>query len=225
MTAPSDRQLVADYLLDLYGGDPFAAVREASNTHREAHGRDCGVYPSDPQKMRVLPTLVRATVARRILEIGAGLGYSALWLADAAGPEAQVETIDRFQAHVELGQRLAAHLGLAERIRFLKGEGVELLQTLSGPYDFIHDDGWFAEEPPYFQRMVDLVRPGGLLIMSNWFLLEDAIIGRPQMDWAQFAGPDWAAHVKAYAERLTSHPGLHVSFVIHPWLALAYKAG
>ncbi|HEU4760518.1 MAG TPA: hypothetical protein VFT91_11145, partial [Dehalococcoidia bacterium] len=70
MTQPSDRERLFDYLLRLYGGDPFAQVREASNTHREAHGgvdpallQECGVYPSDPQKMRLIGTIARAAGA------------------------------------------------------------------------------------------------------------------------------------------------------------------
>jgi predicted O-methyltransferase YrrM len=49
--------------------------------------------------MHLLGTIVRTTGARRVLEIGGGLGYSALWLADAVGLGGQVETIDRFAEH------------------------------------------------------------------------------------------------------------------------------
>ena len=174
--------------------------------------------------MRVLATLVRATGAQRILEIGCGLGYSALWLAEAAGPRASIETIDRFPEHIAPAERHAEDIGYARRIAFHQGEAQEILLRLSGPYDLIHDDGWFAEEPSYFQRMVDLLRPGGLMVMSNWFLLAHAITGKPDTDWSQFAGPDWATNVKAYARRLTSHPQLHVSLIMQPaWVALACK--
>ena len=74
--------------------------------------------------------------------------------------------------------------------------------------------------------MIDLLRPGGLLIMSNWFLLEQAVTGNLTMDWAQFAGPDWAEQVKSYARKLVAHPALHVSFLMSPsWVALAVKTG
>ena len=225
MPDPSDAELISSFLLDLYGGDPFASVYRASNEHREAHGPDCEVYPGAPVKMRFISTLVRATASRRILEIGCGLGYSALWLADAAGPEARVQTIDRFPEHAELARRSVAEGGLAERLEVLVGEGEQLLETLPGPYDLIHDDGWFAREPPYLERVVDLLR-GGLLVMSNWFLLRHALVGDATMDWSQFAGPDWATDVQAYAEKLSRHPRLHISFVMEPaWLGLAVRTG
>jgi predicted O-methyltransferase YrrM len=223
MTQPSDSERLESFLLDLYGGDPYAYVRDASNEHREAHGPECGVYPSDPIKMRLIATLVRALGAKRILEIGCGLGYSALWLADAAGPDGHVDTIDRFPEHVALSRRYAAEAGHSHRLQVIGGEGTDVLATLSGPYDLVHDDGWFAAEPPYLERMIDLTRPGSLIALSNWFLLEDAVTAKPQMDWSAFAGPDWADHVQAYARRLAAHPQLSLSFVLRPWLALAVK--
>lgn len=223
MTQPSDSERLESFLLDLYGGDPYAHVRQASDEHREAHGPACGVYPSNPIKMRLIATLVRALGAKRILEIGCGLGYSALWLADAAGPDGHVDTIDRFPEHVALSRRYATEAGHSHRLQVIEGEGTDILATLSGPYDLIHDDGWFAAEPPYLERMIDLTRPGGLIALSNWFLLEDAVTGKPQMDWSAFAGPDWADHVQAYARRLAAHPQLSLSFVLRPWLALAVK--
>ena len=221
---------VRAHLLDLYGGDPFARVYEESNSHREDHARtlsggvqECGVYPSEAVKMRVLATLVKATATKRILEIGSGLGYSALWLADAVGTDGAVDTIDRFPQHAELARRFSAEFGL-ERIRVLLGEADVVLRELTGPYDLVHDDGWFGQRPSYYDRVVELLRPGGLWILSNWFLLDQAITGNTSMDWEQFAGPQWADDVKAYARTLTFDPRLYVSFIMQPsWLALAYK--
>src|SRR3990170_8212655 len=221
MADPSDAELLSSFLLDLYGGDPFAAVYGASNEHREAHGPDCDVYPSVPVKMRLLASIVRTAGAHRILEIGCGLGYSARWLAEAAGPDGRVETIDRFPEHVALARRYVEEAGLAGRIEVTEGEGANILQALAGPYDVIHDDGWFAHEPAYFDRMIDLLRPGGLLLISNFFLVEQAVTGRTTMDWSEFAGPDWAEQVKSYARKLVAHPALHVSFLMSPsWVAL-----
>jgi len=226
MSEPADSQRLASFLLDLHGGDPFARVRQESERHREAHGPACGVYPSDPLKARLLATLVRATAAKRILEIGGGLGYSALWLADATGPGGRVETIDRFPEHVALARRYVEEAGLGERIQVIEGEGAGVLPALNGPYDLIHDEGWFGAEPPYFDCMLELLRPGGLLVASSWFLLEAAVTGVSDKDWSQFAGPDWKANVMAYARKLAAHPALHTSFVLRDWLygvALAVK--
>ena len=231
MAEREERERVNDYLLDLYGGDRFARVYEASNAHREEHAlilaggvRQCGVYPSEAVKMRVLAALVQAVGAKRLLEIGCGLGYSALWLADAASSGATVDTIDRFPEHTQLASGFVAEFELSQRVRVLLGEGGDILAGLNGPYDFIHDDGWFGHQPEYYHRVVELLRHGGLWVLSNWFLLEQAITGKTTMDWAQFAGPRWGEDIKAYARALTSDPRLYVSYIMQPsWVALAFK--
>jgi predicted O-methyltransferase YrrM len=231
MPDTTDADRLNSYLLDVYGADPFAAVYEASEAHRRQHAamlpggeQECGVYTSDPLKMRLLATLARAVGPRRSLEIGGGLGRSALWLADAMGMAGQLETIDRFAEHVELIERFAEQYDLAGRIVAIHGEAEDVLKSLTGPYDLIYDDGWFGEQPAYYDRMVELLRPGGLMIMSNWFLLEQAFRESPDVDWAQFAGPHWRDKVRAYAEALASDSRLQVSFNIRPaWVCLGYK--
>ncbi|HEY5640360.1 MAG TPA: class I SAM-dependent methyltransferase [Dehalococcoidia bacterium] len=225
-----EQERLSSFLLDLYGPDPFAEIRAASESHRVAHAasltggeQECGVYPSDMLKMRVFVTVARATGSRRVLEIGGGLGYSALWLADAIGEDGHVETIDRFPEHIEEIDGYAERFGLMDRVTALQGEGAELLRDLQGPYDLIHDDGWFAVQPPYYERLAGLLRPGGLLVMSNWFLLEHAATGQSPVDWAEFAGPSWADDVKAYAGRLSADERYDVSFVQRPALALARR--
>lgn len=218
------------FLLDLYGPDPFAAVRAASDEHRRAHApslqggeQECGVYPSDPVKMRALSAIIRSNGATSILEIGSGLGYSALWLATAAGEDATVQSIDRFAEHAELARAFAEDFGLAGRVEVIEGEGAAVLERLRGPYDAIHDDGWFASRPAYYDRLASLLRPGGLLAMSNWFLLEHAVTGESPVDWSLFAGESWADDIKNYARTLAADPRFDVSFIPRPSFAIAVR--
>jgi predicted O-methyltransferase YrrM len=218
------------YVLGLYGDDRFAEVRTASGGHRLLHAaslpggeQECGVFPSDQLKMRVIAQLVRATGARRILEIGAGLGYSAFWMARATGPQGHIETIDRFPEHIAELNAFARRFGLADRVAAIEGEGDATLSTLSGPYDLIHDDGWFAKQPAYYDGMIDLLRPGGLLVMSNWFLLENAVTGTSDVDWSLYAGPTWADDIRSYAAVLVADTRLEVSFIPKPAMALAVR--
>ncbi len=104
----SDPDRLDDFLLSLHGADPFAEVADASEAHRVEHAstlfggeQECGAFPSSALKMRLLAAIGRATNAKRVLEIGGGLGYSALWFADLVGEDGRVETIDRFSEHVE----------------------------------------------------------------------------------------------------------------------------
>lgn len=223
MTDSKQREDVNAHLLEFYGGDPFDALIHEAEVHRAFHGPECGLFPAGPHVMRFVAALVRASHAKRILDIGTGFGYSALWLAEAAGSGARVEAIDRFQEHLSVARRFAEQAGLSERIEFILGEASEVLMQLAGPYDLVHDDGWFAYQPTYFERMVELLKPAGLLTMPNWFLLEDALTGTPRRDWSEFAGSAWVEATLTYARRLAMDSRLYVTWSLSPPLGVAVK--
>src|SRR5205823_5184430 len=129
----------------------------------------------------------------------------------------------RFAEHINAAQRFAEIAGLAQRLRFISGEADDILRDVNEVYDLVHDDGWFAAQPSYFDRMVELLKPGGLLTMPNWFLLIDAITMRGHDTWATFAGPSWEAAILGYAEHLANDPRLHVTWTVSPPLAVGLK--
>jgi len=222
-TVSSDPSRISTYLANLLGPDPYIQIRQASFDHREAHGEDCDVHPSNPLSMRLLYALVRGCRAERVLEIGCGLGYSAAWLAEAAGPRGKVLTIERDPVHADLAQEMLKEAGLDDRIQILRGEANEVVKALNGRYRLIYDDAWFMAEPKYFERVVDLLHPGGLLVLANWFPLADAIADDSDTDWARSFGADWAELIQAYASNLASDRRLRMAFSLDPWLGLAVK--
>lgn len=149
--------------------DPFAHVAAAAAQHLEDHG--CDAYPSTIDAPLVA-TYARAIGARRILELGCGLGYSALWLAHGGGPQARVQTIERVAEHRDLAAKTFRVAGMADRVEILAGDGAAILAELKGPYDLIYADGDIGEyslDLPHFER---LLRVGGVLASANLFLDE-----------------------------------------------------
>lgn len=146
--------------------DRFRHIKEASNQHRRKHG--CDVYPSDDGP--TLGVLAAASHARRLLEVGCGLGYSALWLAYGAGKDALVETIEHVSQHAELARGHFHAEGMTDRLKVHEGRAVSVLQRLQSPYDLIYFDGDPAESLADLKQFERLLRPGGLLISANLFL-------------------------------------------------------
>lgn len=208
-------------LMRLAGGDPFESVREASETHQREHG--CGLHTAGPEVMQLAASYVLANNARSILDLGCGLGYSTMWLARAAGEDGLVIGIDSDDSHVAGARRYAEEAGLGSTTRFIVGDVTEVLSTLSGPFDAIHDDAWFGPAPRHLETMISHLRTGGVLTMPNWFLLVDAITGRPRNDWEAYAGPAWAADARAYAEQLAGRRDLSVNWITDPPLGVAVK--
>jgi predicted O-methyltransferase YrrM len=95
--------------------DPFEHVRLESHDHRELHGAGCSVFPTSSGPL--LSVLAAAAAAERILEVGCGLGYSALCFA--RGSNRIVETIERDAEHARLAEETIVREGFADRIRIL----------------------------------------------------------------------------------------------------------
>ena len=141
--------------------DPWQHVRRETDQHRSAHG--CWAYPHADG--RLIGVLAAATDAKRILELGTALGYSALWLAHGAS-SAHVDTIERDPEHIALARRAIAAAGLEARITVHKGEFSDVTPTLRAGYDVAFFDG-YAPALPELDGLKALLRPGGLLISAN----------------------------------------------------------
>jgi predicted O-methyltransferase YrrM len=141
--------------------DPFAAVREATLRHRARHG--CGAYPYDNGPL--LGTLAAATGAKRILELGCALGYTALSFAHGA-PKAKIDTVERDPEHVRLARENIAAAGFDRRITVHEGDFAKVLPALEPGYDVAFFDG-HTPVPALHKAVHGLLKPGGLLITAN----------------------------------------------------------
>src|SRR5579872_2126946 len=141
--------------------DPFAAVREATLKHRASHG--CGAYSYDNGPL--LSALAAAANARRVLELGTALGYTALSFARGA-PQAVVDTIERDPEHVRLAREQVDAHGMEGHIVVHEGEFASVLPSLDPGYDVIFFDG-FTPARPLLKELRRLLRARGLLISAN----------------------------------------------------------
>jgi predicted O-methyltransferase YrrM len=141
--------------------DPFAAVREATLAHRASHG--CGAYPYNNGAL--LGALAASANARRVLELGTALGYTALWLAKGA-PEAVIDTIERDAEHVRLAREQVEVHGMAGHIVVHEGEFGQVLRRLDPGYDVAFFDG-STPSRPLLRDLRRLLRAHGLLISAN----------------------------------------------------------
>ena len=149
---------VADWIrAETRAHDRYASVFDASERHRIEHGGDCDVYPSSSGPL--LGAIAAAANARRILEIGCGLGYSALWLADGAGPGATIETCEKSAPHAELARRHFDAYEVGARIVIHFGPALDMLAKLGDPFDLIFADGDPDEYLADLDHFLRLLRP------------------------------------------------------------------
>jgi len=147
--------------------DRFAYVAQKYEPHRAQHGcYDVYPFPNGP----LLGSLAATAGAKRLLEVGCGLGYSGLWLAYGAGPKGVLQTIERDKEHAKIARDHFAKEKLVSRIKILMGRASSVIPRLKGTYDLIYFDTDPAESLVTLEQSQRLLRPGGILISANLFL-------------------------------------------------------
>jgi predicted O-methyltransferase YrrM len=142
----------------------FGAANDAATNERPRRmlniTRDTGEF---------LAVLVRATAARRVLEVGTSNGYSTLWLADTAREiGGSVTTVEFAEDKIGLAAANFARSRLSAFIKLVHDDAGRLLQR-SDPssYDLIFLDSERPEYPGWWPHLRRILRPGGLLIVDN----------------------------------------------------------
>ena len=175
---------------------------------REGQQRDLPLVDAEVGVLlRVLAMAVRAT---RILEIGTAIGYSGIWMAGALPEGGMLLTLEVDEQRVREARDNFRRAGLAERVNVISGNARLLLAKVSGPFDLIFQDGDKLMYGPMLNRLVDLLRPGGLLVTDNVLWDGDVV---PGFGAHKHSNPAEAEAIAAYNELIHNHPSLVTSIV------------
>jgi O-methyltransferase len=132
-------------------------------------GRAMQVAAEEGQLLALLVALVGA---RTVLEIGTYTGYSTLCMARALPPGGQVVTCDITERWPAFGARYWERAGVADRVQLRIGDArVTLVQLLAeygaGSVDLAFIDADKTGYREYYEGVLPLVRPGGLVVVDN----------------------------------------------------------
>jgi caffeoyl-CoA O-methyltransferase len=147
----------------------------------EALAAERGFPAIGPQVGRLLYVLAVATRARRVLELGSGFGYSAIWLARAVGPKGLVVLTEGAPERAREAAVFVKRARLARRVRIEVGDALEIAARERGPFDLILNDIDKAGYPKVADVAARLLRKGGLLVSDN-MLWDGAVLADDPLD-------------------------------------------
>lgn len=109
--------------------------------------------------------------AHDVVDVGGGVGYSALWMLRGMHPRGMLTTIEIDPNRQSHAQRLLARSGHGQRVRSIAGAALAVLPKLADrSYDLVFLDAVKTEYPAYLEHARRLLRPGGLVVADNMFL-------------------------------------------------------
>jgi len=125
-----------------------------------------------PEQGQFMALLARLTGARRCLEVGVFTGYSSLAVALALPDDGRIVACDVSEEWTAVARRYWAEAGVAHKIDLRLAPALDTLEGLladgeAGRFDFAFLDADKENYPRYFEMLLALVRPGGLIVADN----------------------------------------------------------
>ncbi len=159
----------------LYGYLLETSLREAPLLKRlrdetAAHPR--GGMQISPEQGQFMQLLTKLTDARRCIEVGVFTGYSSLAVALALPADGRILACDVSEEFTSVARRYWKEAGVAGKIELVLAPATETLDARlkageAGAYDLAFIDADKANYAQYYERLLKLLRPGGLVLVDN----------------------------------------------------------
>ena len=158
------------------------------------HGPYSGILSVPPEDGRVLRLLAETTGAKHVVEVGTSSGYAAIWFCLAlrtTGGKLTTHEIDADRA--SLARENFKRAGVDQLVALVEGDAHETVTRLKGPIDIVFIDADKDGYLDYLNKLLPLVRPGGLILAHNT--------------------TDVASRMQDYLEAITTNPELETIFL------------
>jgi predicted O-methyltransferase YrrM len=171
----------------------------------------------EPARMQIAPEqgaliglLVELSGARRVLEVGTFTGYSALAMALALPADGRLVACDVSEEWTSIGRRHWREAGVADRIDLRLGSALDTLDGLlaeggADSFDMMFIDADKRNYDGYYERGLELVRAGGLIMVDNT-LWSGRVADPGEID-------ESTAAMRAFNEKLGKDERIRVSIV------------
>lgn len=166
-TLDLDSQLY-NYLLSVSLREPDILRQLRAETARHPYA----MMQIAPEQGQFMALLVQLLGAKKTLEVGVFTGYSSLCVALTLPPDGQIIACDVSEEYTAIARRYWEAAGVADKIDLRLAPALETLDKLLADqqgetFDFAFIDADKANYQAYYERSLQLLRPGGLIVIDN----------------------------------------------------------
>lgn len=206
-----------DYLLSVSLQEPevLRQLRQETSHH------SLGVMQIAPEQGQFMALLVQLLGATKTLEVGVFTGYSSLCVALALPPHGQVVACDLSEEYTHVARRYWQLAGVVDKIELRLAPALDTLDQLLADgqvetFDFAFIDADKVNYEGYYERSLQLVRPGGLIAIDN--VLWSGQVANPEFQ------DESTLAIRAFNEKLHHDKRVAISLIpIADGLTLALK--
>ena len=149
------------YINSLYRGN----TQFLDDLEKEAKKKQIPVIRKDTQAF--LRFIIAEHNPQNILEIGAAVGFSAIFMAEYSSDKCRIRTIENYNKRVDPARKNIEKSGFSHKIELIEGDAAEVLPALQEGFDMIFIDAAKAQYPFYLKEADRLLIPGGIIVADN----------------------------------------------------------
>lgn len=133
----------------------------------EKYGRANKIPILLDDSLEYISNLLFSVKPMRILEIGTAIGFSAINFSKYLADGGRIDTIEIESLRVEQALQNIERVGVADKIRVIEGDALDILPYLVEKYDVVFIDAAKGKYNEFFDHAKRLCKPGGYIIADN----------------------------------------------------------
>ena len=153
----------------------------------EAIGKRSFIPSIGPVKGKILAEIVKKTKPKRILEVGALYGYSAILMAKNSPPGVEIVSVEKDPEHVRISTKNVKRANMEEKITMVEGDGRTELQKLSGSFDLVFLDAEKTQYLAYLKAVERNLHKGSVVVADNVGIFKDQM--EDYLEYVRSKGP------------------------------------
>ncbi len=169
--------------------------------------------------LEVISEILKKVKPKRILEIGAAVGYSAMCFSEYLQDDGRIDTIERDEDRIKEAKDNFKRVEVEEKIYLYEGDAVEILPTLTEKYDVVFIDAAKGKYPFFLEQALRLLKTKGVIIADNVLYK-----GYVMSDYNKHKQRTAVRNLREYIARVNEDANLDTEIMeVGDGLAISYK--
>ena len=158
--------------------------------------------------LEVIAKILTEKKPKRILEIGAAVGYSAMCFSKYLAEDGLIDTIERDEERIEEAKQNFKKVEVENKINLYEGDAVEILPTLNEKYDVAFIDAAKGKYPFFLKEALRMIKPTGVILADNILYK-----GYVMSDYNKHKQRTAVRNLREYIKETTENPNLETEIL------------
>ena len=158
--------------------------------------------------LEVIAKILTEKKPKRILEIGAAVGYSAMCFSKYLEEDGLIDTIERDEERIEEAKQNFKKVEVENKINLYEGDAVEILPTLNEKYDVVFIDAAKGKYPFFLKEALRMLKQDGIIFADNILYK-----GYVMSDYNKHKQRTAVRNLREYIKETTENPNLETEIL------------